>query len=527
MNASGTRRPPLPPVAEVLDGQHLVVTGTTGFVGKVWLAHVLCHVPNPRLTLLVRSGRDQSAAERVAAMIDTSPCFRPLRAQVTGDLGAWLDARLTVLDACLTQPDCGLDDDGLALVADADAVIHLAGLTDFHPDPRLGVPANVDGTENVAALTARTAGRRLVHVSTCYVAGRADGEVAELLTPGVSPKGIVFDVDAEIAEARRIATADTDPVARTEALGARAEALGWPNNYTFTKALAEHLLAATDLDVTITRPSVVESSRTFPFPAWNEGLNTSGPIMWFCGTAFAQLPSTGSHVFDIIPVDAVARWLSVVTARHLRGEAHAVYQFASGDVNPATFDRIVELTALSHRDHARRSGATAWDRFLALRDVQPARWDALSGFTPKTTAQALGGLADRLGDLAPGREATGVAARVRTTLNRTKRQLHTQRRRFERLHRMLDVYRPFIHDHDWRFHTGHIRDETSDLDPDDPFHDDVRDLDWRTYWMEVQAEAMRRWAYPLMEGRTVPSDPPSHPPLRLGATAPVTAKVPA
>ena len=69
-------RPQLPPIRRVLAGRHLVVTGITGFVGKVWLAHLLTHVPEiGKVTVLVRGSRREPALRRMARLVDTSPAF--------------------------------------------------------------------------------------------------------------------------------------------------------------------------------------------------------------------------------------------------------------------------------------------------------------------------------------------------------------------------------------------------------------------------------------------------------------------
>src|SRR6202035_3773775 len=73
----------------------------------------------------------------------------------------------------------------------------------------------------------------------------------------------------------------------------RAQHLGWPNIYTFTKSLGESLLSrhGRDLPIAIVRPSIVESSERSPFTGWNEGINTSGPLSYLLGTNFPQLPT--------------------------------------------------------------------------------------------------------------------------------------------------------------------------------------------------------------------------------------------
>jgi long-chain acyl-CoA synthetase len=515
---------PLPPLDRVLAGRHLVVTGVTGFVGKVWLSHLLRHVPSiGKVTVLVRGGRRESATARFARVVDTNPAFRPLRDHVD-DVAGFLDARVEVLDADVARPGCGLDPHTRARLAEtADAIVHFAGLTDFRPDPRKALPVNVDGALHVADLAELLRVPRLLHVSTCYVAGVADGEVPEVLRPGISPRGARFDVDDEIRLARAIAASEADATARTDRLSARAEELGWPNLYTYTKGLAEHALARRDLELAIVRPSVVECARSFPFPGWNEGLNTSGPIMAFCGTAFRELPSTASHRFDIVPVDAVARWTTLALARLLRGEHERVYQMGSSDTNPATFARIVELTALGKRRHAGRPGASLVERLVAQLDVAPARVDELGWMTPERLETLGRDLHAWLGDVDPGGR-TGLvgrlAAPVSDAVKEARKRLQRANRNLGRLRRMLEQYRPFVHDHDWCFRTDHVRAEVAALDPADraEFGDDLSTLCWRSYWLDVQYAGMVRWSFPLLEGRDAPLDPPSDPPLVLGRT---------
>lgn len=502
------------PIAQALAGQHLLVTGTTGFVGKVWLSLVLTHAPDVgRITLLLRGGRAGSAHDRMVEILDRSPALRPLREQHGRDLGPWLAERLEILDADITRPDLGLSAPTReALARSVDAVVHIAGLTDFHPDPAKGVPANVDGAVHVARLARTLRVPRLLHMSTAYVAGTADGPTPERLTPGVAPSGARFDPEAVWREVTRLHTTLPDAAARTEAVAEVARTLGWPNNYTFTKGLAEHLLAGMDLDLAIVRPSVVECARTFPLPGWNEGLNTSGPIMWYCGTGFRALPTQADHTFDIVPVDAVARWTTLALAALLQGRHEPVYHLASGDVNPATFARIVELTALGRRRHAREVDATWTDRVASWIDVTPSAWDAQPTLRPERVATWADRLDRRLRRLA-GDDGllAGPAQRLRRHVTRTRRDMG-------RLHRMLEVYRPFIHDHSWTFATDHIRALASALPASDPFHDEVETLCWRRYWLDVQYPGIVRWAFPILRGETVPCDPPSRPPLILAPT---------
>ena len=93
----------------------------------------------------------------------------------------------------------------------------------------------------------------------------------------------------------------------------RAKELGWPNTYTYTKSLAESLIAkyGAGLPIAIVRPAIVETSVDKPFRGWNEGINTSASLSYLLGTSFRQLPSNERKRLDIIPVDAVCAGMTL------------------------------------------------------------------------------------------------------------------------------------------------------------------------------------------------------------------------
>jgi long-chain acyl-CoA synthetase len=57
---------------------------------------------------------------------------------------------------------------------------------------------------------------------------------------------------------------------------------------------------------TIVRPAVIESADTYPFAGWNEGINTSAPIIYMALKGQVQFPADPRLCLDIIPVDMVA-----------------------------------------------------------------------------------------------------------------------------------------------------------------------------------------------------------------------------
>lgn len=507
-------------IHEAFRGRHVLLTGVTGFLGKVWLAMLLEHVPDVgRLTVIVRGRRGEDAVQRFRRIVERSPAFRPLRERHGARLHSWLDDRVRVVEGDCGRPLAGLDRATAAHVcASVNVVAHFAGTTDFMPDPRDALAANVRGAQHAADLAACCSGRRLVHVSTSFVAGKTSGTVAEALTPGIGPNGARFDPDAEANELARSCEHLRSRRARTDAARERAEELGWPNLYTYTKALAEHLLSRRDdIRLTVLRPSIVECARTFPFPGWNEGINTSGPLVWLFSTSFRHFPSRARHHFDVVPVDTVARGVTLATAAALKDRAADVYHLASGDTNPLTFGRAIELTNLGVRRMHAKPDARRLERWVLRHlDVVPIDLDDAPWTGPTRLVRAAGRARELVRRVDPAREMPPSAyARwgksVEKHVSRLGRRLRRAEVNFSRVEAMLELYRPFIHDHDYVFRTDRIRALSAALPADErrTFEYDAAEVDWRRYWLEVEVPGLERWCLPLMRGESPQQDAPA------------------
>lgn len=498
-------------------GKHLLLTGVTGFLGKVWLATLLDHLPElRRVTVLIRPTRDVTAEARFDRIVERSPAFRALRQRLGPEARRYVAARVRVVEAQLTEPLCGWTEaQARALLADVDAVVHFAGLTDFEPDPVAALRINIDGAMHLADLAARSPGRRYVHCSTAFVAGRVFGEVPEALEVGVAPNGVRFRPAQELS-ALRAAIVDHDTAsARSACVTARAAALGWPNTYTYTKALAEHCLATRrDVVATTVRPAIVECATRYPFPGWNEGINTSGPLVWLMSTSFRRLPARAEIGFDVVPVDTVARGVTLAVAAALRDDAHDVYHIASSRLNRFTMGRAIELTDLALRRTHRRGARWAERELLSRLDtvaVDAERPPWLG--TPElqraaSAARALLRDVDLERALPPAlfeRFGAGLERRRQ----RWSKQCREADRSLGRVQKMLRQYRPFIYDQDYTFRTDHLEAATAALGADERalFGFDIADLDWRHYWLDVEVPGLQRWCIPLLEGERIPDDP--------------------
>ncbi len=496
-----------------------LLTGGNGFLGKVILAMLLERYPDLKhLHVLLRPGRDLSAEERFKAEIVDSPVMAALMA-ARGE--QFVREKVSVWPGELSRPDCGLDKQALETIAGrVKLIINCAGKVEFFPPVDESLQANVNGVENAIAL-AKRAGARLLHVSTCFVSGEANGLIEETEPiPGFYPhrKGPddnSFDALEELAYCREQVRLITEseggeetakPQARSRetaqklvALGkGRAEHWGWVNTYTYSKSLGEQLIAREkDLDWSIVRPAIVESALRFPFPGWIEGGRTAAPLVLMAMSGLKHWPVRRNTPLEVVPVDLVAAAILAVGALLLDGRAENVYQLGTADVNPIRLGPLVNLLRQEARRRADRNGKGGLPiRITASRG--PARF--ISAEEARARRQRLQkrieraqAIIDRMHSAVknaglPGRKSlAGWQSALRT--------LGLQARFREQT---LDQYLPFILHNRYIFESENIRTAYQRLSEKDklllPW--DPEKIPWKNYWIHHQIEGIERWIQP-------------------------------
>jgi len=528
-----------PQLKDVFSGKRIVVTGATGYVGKVWVSWMLHHFPDIReLVLLIRPNKDFSAAERFEQIAATSPVFRPLRSNHGDQLGPFLSERIQVIAADISQPFAGLGALDVAhLIGEVDAVLHFAGLTDFNPDPLRALKINSEGPAHMADLAAHLKAP-IAHVSTCYVAGVMNGRYPEHVPSQRSPNGTPLNPHQEIQYMRHQLTEPNEHgraprrLERLDLALDRANELGWPNIYTYTKALGERLLDTRD-DVThITiRPAIVECARNYPFPGWNEGINTAGPIVALMSTWYRHLPSKPQNHFDVIPVDTVVRGCTLAIAALLRNEHEPVYQLACSDHNPYTFGQVVDFNGIAQMRYQRLHGSTLEERFAVFMDGLNAEWGDTGPvpFLKKLTGQFREFVRSVDADAVPQSVGMLMGQDVNNRLKEWSRTCTRTEKKLRRIEGLLDLYKPFIWDTHWTFETKNTRGLNARLHPLDRNVQafDTEQIVWRNYWVNVEYPGLAKWCFPLLNGESIEEDPVPeqalllsiHPPKKLGKTA--------
>ena len=93
--------------------------------------------------------------------------------------------------------------------------------------------------------------------------------------------------------------------------------------------------------------------------------------------------------------------------------------------------------------------------------------------------------------------------RIMSPLPLKKAPLIKTERNLERLEKLIELFEPFILLNEHDFAAENIEKLSYALVPGEQenFGYDTRSLDWWEYWINIHIPALRRWTYPLIEGR--------------------------
>lgn len=276
-------------------GAHVVLTGATGFVGKVVLELLVRRrrelgISSIALLVRARGGGLAGQAEAQARLrkVLASPIFATYQASELAMVSAVLGD--------LEREGAGLDAAARAeLTARTTHVIHCAASVEFELPVAAAASANVRSALAVLEL-ARQCPRlaAMVAVSTAYVTPWRAGALEEQLAPLPRSAEELFAAASAAGDDRG---------------GALLAETGHANTYTLTKCLAEHLLVARrgSVPLSIVRPSIVAAAWRAPEPGWIDSNAALAGGLLYTGLGLMRAWKADPDVrLDVVPVDVVA-----------------------------------------------------------------------------------------------------------------------------------------------------------------------------------------------------------------------------
>ncbi|XP_068611535.1 fatty acyl-CoA reductase 1 [Brachionichthys hirsutus] len=430
-------------IAEYYAGKNVLITGATGFMGKVLVEKLLRSCPDVEaLYLLVRPKAGQSMQQRVSDMVacklfdrvrEDNPDFHRKIAPIGGEL---------------TQPGLAIGpEDVEKLTGCINIVFHCAATVRFDEPLKHALQLNVIATQQLLTLAKQMHHlEAFVHISTAYANCNRKNIDEVIYPPPVEPRklieslewmddGIVHDITPRL-------------------IGDR------PNTYTYTKALAEFVVQQEQdkLNISIIRPSIVGASWQEPFPGWIDNFN--GPSGVFIAAGKGILRTLRAHndaVADLIPVDMVinltlaAGWYTALR----RPKTALVYNCTTGGANPFHWGEIEPLVISSFKRNPleqafRRPNANITSNYLINQ-----YWILVSHKFP---------------------------ALIYDLVLRLSGQKPQMMRIFNRLHKAISLMEYFSN-RDWEWSSENMGLLSSQLTPEDrkTFNFDVRQLNWHEY----------------------------------------------
>ncbi|HEV7374240.1 MAG TPA: AMP-binding protein [Pyrinomonadaceae bacterium] len=539
---------------EIFQERKIFLIGSTGFLGKVTLSMLLHRFPNiGRVYVTVRARSKEESHTRFWNNVITAPPFDPLRERYGDAFEGFIRDKVSIVGGDIGETNLGYtEEEAQSIADDVDVVINSAGNVTFNPTLESALRTNVVGTENVIKFTKRMKRPALVHVSTCFVAGNRSGAVWESdPVVGYFPRrdedemqGVEFAVEHEIRDCAKLAdrvreeARDAMMAARfrelarkrlneegrdpddLDAMGLavarerkvwtrtrltdlgveRAAWWGWPNIYTYTKSLGEQLVAAEDGIVrSIVRPSIVESSLSYPFPGWNEGFTTTAPLIFIALKGQSLIPVNEKLILDITPVDQVAAVMLAVSAQACIEEPRLVHQAATGDSNPNDMRRIVGFLGLYKRKHflEKETGFKIVNQVAArmeTKPVTPVHFDRTSTPMINSAAKKVSNLLDRVRPRWGGGRITEVIDRVKQNVDRFEELTRETAEAFE-------MFRPFMVENAYIFRADNVRSLMSRIRKDEQplLTWNPEKFDWYDYWMNIHFPGLKKWVFPKLE----------------------------
>lgn len=541
-------------VTEELTGRRILITGTTGFLGKVVLSMLLrFHADLEKIYVVIRGRRTSSAENRFYSDVATSGALQPLQESYGAGYEAFLRDKIEVLDGDLTRKYLGIEEEKAREISShLDLFINSAGLTNFNPNLRSALEINTLSNLNILDfIRLGDCHARLLHTSTSFVAGKQSRRIAEVFPgperyPHYEEIKAPFDHEKEIKDCLKLIehfeeiSLDQEHRVRfvQEAREAmrknnlnpgdedafeevcekirlkwvkdklshegreRASFWGWPNIYTYTKSMGERILAASahEIDLTICRPAIIESAVEYPQPSWNEGINTTAPIAFLMYKGHRLFPTRDGNLLDVIPVDHVAGAMIAIGAALLRGEQQEVYHLGSSDLNPITSARLAELTALSvRRLYDREVHRPGWQKLL-LKNldvviVSEREFNRKSSPGINKAVKALNGLLGGINTRALGGVGQAIDGVRKGLRSAEKLTLATSK--------IFELFLPFIHDNNPIFVAQNVKNLSLRLHPGERarYGCPVDQLDWRAYWIDIHLPGLSMHAFPALEAK--------------------------
>ncbi|XP_060808997.1 putative fatty acyl-CoA reductase CG5065 [Amyelois transitella] len=311
----------------------VLVTGGTGFMGKVLVEKLLRKCPNlHEIILLVRPKKGKTPRQRLEEIFN-GPLFEKVR-DLRGGVDALL-AKVSIASGDVMEKGLGLSQEDRGRIADSvEIIIHAAATIRFDEELKKAVLMNVRGVKLMLELAKQCKKLQLfVHISTAYCHLHETLLEEKPYPPPADPHQII--------EAIEWMDDDTINTLTPKLLH------NFPNSYAFTKALGEALVveAMSSVPAAVLRPSIVIPIWQEPLPGWTDNINGPTGLLIGAGKGVIRTMYCKSNSYaDYLPVDVFINGIMILVWHYcVEGDKKTnIVNFTSSAEIKVTWSEMIE-----------------------------------------------------------------------------------------------------------------------------------------------------------------------------------------
>jgi len=320
----------IPSIASFYENKTVLITGASGFLGKVILETLLRTCPGVKtIYLVVRNSKDKTAEKRVEESLRTE-LFDEAR-----EIDPQFERKVVALAGDLRKPKLGLSEENYNKVLnEVQIILHSAASVSFNEDLKDSLETNVCAVEEVCRMSHLLKDlHAFIHVSTAYSQCNQDVIHEKIYRSTIDTKSVLETIE-------RMQQESPEEARKSSKALAKALMNDRPNTYTLTKSIAEdavyrHATGQTNDDAewkclpfAVLRPSIVgciagksvlknpETTKRGPREGWVDNLNGPGGLYMAASHSLLRvMPGNLKASTDMVPVDFVANMIVVAAVR--------------------------------------------------------------------------------------------------------------------------------------------------------------------------------------------------------------------
>ncbi|XP_039294387.1 fatty acyl-CoA reductase wat [Nilaparvata lugens] len=320
------------PIQEFYNDATILVTGGTGFLGKVLIEKIMRTCPKfSRMYLIIRPKKGKDSLQRLKEIFDD---------QLFTKVDPSALQKISIISGDCSKPMLGLcSEDQDLLQKQVSVVFHVAATVRFDEPLPIAVAINIAATRDLMTLAKGM--RKLkafIHTSTAYSNCHLK-KIEETFYNSPIPYSKLITLTECLDHAQ---LEQLTPILLRDV----------PNTYVFTKAVAEDLVLkhSKGIPVAVVRPSIIIATEKEPIPGWVDNLyGPSGVVVASTTGIMRTVNVDGNVIADVVPVDMVSNAI-IASAWHLdtmknkdSTEPPPIFNCVSSVQNPITWYTFFSL----------------------------------------------------------------------------------------------------------------------------------------------------------------------------------------